>query len=221
LVAILFDLEGTLVKSPTENANEIEELRLSLVGKLLEYDIPRTEIESWSKSTPILQNQAFDYLQNNFPQNEAEEILKEINNLLEKQERKWAQASECLPEAVDVLEKLQTRGYKIGLVTNTSKEAAKTMLTNAGISKFFLVVITRQNVKKQKPEPEGIFKALKELDENTFFLIGNSQHDSDAAAKAGGISIIVTNKPSTKSYKPDFFANCLSDALPIILSIDS
>jgi len=72
------------------------------------------------------------------------------------------------------------------------------MLSMHGIADFFEVVITREDVKKFKPDPEGILLALERLNARDFFFVGDLVHDSRATEKADGISIIVNRSPSKK-----------------------
>jgi len=84
------------------------------------------------------------------------------------------------------------------VITNTSREAANRILSINKITDFFEVVITREDVKRLKPDPEGIQLALKRLNAQDFVFVGDLVHDSRAAEKAGGISIIVNRNPSKK-----------------------
>jgi len=105
----------------------------------------------------------------------------------------------------------------MGLITNTSREAADRILYIHSIKNFFEVVITREDTEKLKPDPEGILLALRRLKARDFVFVGDLVHDSQAAEKAGGKSIIVNRDPSKKlEYHADYIVKSL-DEIPNLI----
>lgn len=70
------------------------------------------------------------------------------------------------------------------------------MLSIHRIAEFFQVLIAREDVKRLKPDPEGIRLAIKALNALEFFFVCDLLHDHRAAKEAGGRSIIVNRNPS-------------------------
>jgi phosphoglycolate phosphatase-like HAD superfamily hydrolase len=106
---------------------------------------------------------------------------------------------------------------KIGLVTNTSMKAVDTVFQLHDLKMYFDVVITREKVKKLKPDPEGIILALKKLGVKTFFMVGDLDHDVSAAKSAKGTSILVKRNPNEKTdFEADYVVHSLSEILKII-----
>jgi len=79
----------------------------------------------------------------------------------------------------------------VALVTANNKRLTRTILNKTGLSKYFEVIITCEDVKNQKPAPDAYLRALKKLNvspENCIVF-----EDSEAgikAAKAAGIKNI-------------------------------
>lgn len=218
MFAVLFDLEGTLVRSPGDSQNVIRDFRIKTKKKLVELGIPSSELRDLANSATIIRNKAIDYVEDHFGRKEAKCFHMEIDKFLKNYELKWAKNSAPFPDTLPVLSQLKSLGYKIGLVTNTSKEAAEHMLSMHQLHTFFDVVITREDVKKLKPDPEGIFLALKKLNMMDFFFVGDLEHDSLAAKRAGGISIILNRGSSSKKFHADYFARSLSEIPDLICS---
>jgi HAD superfamily hydrolase (TIGR01509 family) len=63
---------------------------------------------------------------------------------------------------VDLMEKLRKK-YVLGVATSSNKDRASTILKNLGVSDFFNVVITADDVKKHKPDPAIFLEAAKKL----------------------------------------------------------
>lgn len=220
--AILFDLEGTLVESPTDDPQIIKQFRTELIDLFLSYDVPNKIIEKEASSTSLLQNEVLSYLSDQLTLNQFQLFQKKLDAFLIEKEIIWAKDSRPFPDSIATLRKLRNNtGYKIGLVTNTSRIATKIMLADFKIDNFIQATVTRNDVTRLKPDPEGILKILKDFQVKDFCFVGNSQNDCDATKRAGGFSIILTKNPQSKKYKPDFFINTLSEVPSLIDSVYS
>uniref|UniRef100_A0A7V0Z4V1 HAD family hydrolase n=1 Tax=candidate division WOR-3 bacterium TaxID=2052148 RepID=A0A7V0Z4V1_UNCW3 len=94
-------------------------------------------------------------------------------------------------EAKIVLSKLKEMGLKIGCITNSHRDITKLEIKKAGLKNFFDVVITADDVKRPKPEPDMLLKACKRLrvKVNEVVFIGDTQTDLKTAKKAGCLFI--------------------------------
>jgi HAD superfamily hydrolase (TIGR01549 family) len=203
MVAILFDLEGTLVQSIEENPEDIKEFKEKLFRKLVMLGIQPNRLEGIHTSA-LMQNAAFEIVEETFTFRDATDFRLELDEFLENFEMNWAFHSKLFSDARSTLSKLG-RYYNLGIVTNTSRHAADTMLLTYGIREFFGIVVTRDDVKRLKPHPEGVQFALRSLKERKFFFVGDSSYDSIAAKKAGGCSIIVKRDPAkVLKFHPDY-----------------
>jgi phosphoglycolate phosphatase-like HAD superfamily hydrolase len=106
---------------------------------------------------------------------------------------------------------------KIGLVTNTSLKAVNIVFQTYRLEDYFGVVVTRENVKKLKPDPEGILLAIKKLGVKNFFMVGDLVHDVMAAKSANGSSILVRRNSDEKmSFEADYVVQSLNEIITII-----
>lgn len=218
MVVVLFDLEGTLVQSIEDDQEAILEFRIKTREKLVALGIPRGELKGVATST-LMRNKALEYVKEHFNEREAKRFNLEMDRFLKSYELSWTDRSKIFPDTLPALRRLKEIGCKMGLITNTSREAANRMLSIHGIRGFFEVIITREDVKKLKPDPEGIMLALKRLNEQNFFFVGDLAYDSRAAEKAGGISIIVNRCPSKKlEFHADYVVKSLIE-IPCLFNI--
>ncbi|RIB35494.1 MAG: hypothetical protein BXU00_00040 [Candidatus Nanoclepta minutus] len=67
------------------------------------------------------------------------------------------------PGAKEFLIYLKDKGFKIGIVTSSSRSFTEKVLDNLGLKGFFDVVITSDDVKNLKPDPEPYILALNRL----------------------------------------------------------
>jgi HAD superfamily hydrolase (TIGR01549 family) len=215
MVAILFDLEGTLVQSMEGNSRYIKKFKEAISKKLILLGISPDNLKGIQTSA-LMQNKAFEIVEETFNYKDAQNFHLELDEFLKKYEMNWAVQSKVFPDTVAALRKL--RNYKLGIVTNTSRQAAELMLLKHKIKDFFGVVITRNDVKKLKPHPEGIRIAIEYLNQSDFLFVGNSSYDARAAKEAGG-RVIIVKRELTKVLKfcPDFVVASLSE-IPQLMS---
>ena len=117
-----------------------------------------------------------------------------------KQDRTFRIASEkCYPrlEHQILLARLAKLNLKLGVYTNSIRDTAKYMLDRANVSKYIEILITNQDVKKQKPDPEGYLLICNELNVNPAdtLVVEDSKYGIESAAKAG-CNVLAVSSPS-------------------------
>lgn len=144
-------------------------------------------------------------------------LPKDLNEVIDavKQDRTLRIAAEkCFPLIPHqiLLSRLKTCEVKIGVVTNSIRLTAETMLRHAGLLDFLDILVTNQDVSEPKPSPEGYLFAMKKLQvqpDNTIVI-----EDGDygiQAAKAAGCNTIKVDGPQDVSLE------LLLDLIPELL----
>ncbi len=126
----------------------------------------------------------------------------------------------------EMLDTLLEMGIKMGIVSNKGTPGIQHGLTSFDMHKYFGSAISADDVIKRKPDPEGIFKALEELDgkvENTLF-IGDSVHDIESGKRAGAKTILVgwtiLDKKRLMEASPDHVVETPDEIVDIVKSIN-
>lgn len=219
MTVILFDLEGTLVRSDWEEEEYVKEFRRRLRSRLIDLGIPSGILKGMEKST-LMRNKASEYVQVNFTTQRAKQFQVDMEKFLREHELKAARSSRLCPEAIPTLKLLKMASYKLGLVTNTSKEALRLIFDKHELKGYFDIIVTREDVDRLKPNPKGVLLALKKLRDKDFFLVGDQNHDALAAKNAGGISIIVERAHTNAKFeKPscDYKVASLSGIISLLI----
>jgi len=86
---------------------------------------------------------------------------------------------------------LKKKYKKMGIVTGRPREEAQYALDTFRLQEIFNVLVTREDVKKQKPFPDSIFLAMKIISSQKTVYIGDSPSDVEAARAAGIPSIYI------------------------------
>src|SRR5262249_43989210 len=83
------------------------------------------------------------------------------------------------------------RQFPLGIVTGRTREEARMALKAGKAARFFKAVITTDDVKKKKPEPDAVRAAMRKLGAKTAWMVGDGPADLLAARRAGIPSVAV------------------------------
>lgn len=94
--------------------------------------------------------------------------------------------------AGEVVKKLKMNGCTLAILSSSLREYLIPAMKHHGIFDSFELIITGEDVKKHKPDPEVINKAIKKLggDKKEYVIIGDSDKDVFAAKNTGIDSIL-------------------------------
>jgi phosphoglycolate phosphatase len=97
------------------------------------------------------------------------------------------------PGVAEILERLRSDGYQLGVCTNKPDVLAEAVLGEAGIRPYFAAVVGG-DTPRRKPDPHHLVATLHCMggDCPQAVMIGDSEHDVVAARAAGVPAIVVT-----------------------------
>ena len=183
---VLFDLDGTLVDSH-------EAIYNSAISVLSQYStlLPSKEEVFKSVGLPIK-----DLFSQYLDESRIDSALPEFRNHL----REFgADKTKLLPNVVQTLEKFNSAGVNIGLVSNKQTALAKSVLEQQKIETYFDVVIG-SDLGAPKPSPEMINLALSNFRKtNCVLMVGDRLEDMIAAKMAGIQGVFLENQWNPKN----------------------
>jgi HAD superfamily hydrolase (TIGR01549 family) len=121
------------------------------------------------------------------------------------------------PEVTGMLAGAKDRGAKIGLFTGGGIESTRFCLQQKNLLPLFDILITGDQLVHPKPHPEGILKALGDLnvDASQTLVTGDSSADVEAGARAGTSTALVKWSSYSNGYhaaiKPNYVFNKVVD----------
>ena len=135
-----------------------------------------------------------------------------IERLSEFQEGVNAAVAARLPEVplyddvATMLAHLKRQGKKLGLVTTSLRLSLDVVMDKHGVEDIFDVIITSEDVKKHKPDPESINLAIERLGvtKEQAIMLGDSSHDLLAAQNAGVASVLFYPEAHTLIHDLDY-----------------
>ena len=210
--AVIFDFDGTLI-----NTNQLIRIGLNkfsnkYLGRVL------TEFELNTLNGQHLSDQ-IDYI----AKENSKEVILEFKSWYTDNHDTYAKSFSGIESLLEIL---NHENIKMGIVTNNSTLPLKQGLSHLGFGKYFGHVVTSDNVKRPKPDPEGILNILKmfELKSNEILYVGDSSSDMKAAKAAGVISCLVDwtilSDLEKRRLAPDYIIRKPDDIVQIIKKIN-
>lgn len=141
-------------------------------------------------------------------------ILK-IKQFYEERFSLYTGETKLLPGVKEVLERLTN--FRLAIVTARGKDWTESALRKHKISEYFEVVVTTDEVKKEKPDPASLVKAvtLLKVDPADCLYVGDLPSDIKAGKRAGVKTAAVLTGLSSKKYlekeEPDFIFENLQE----------
>ncbi|TFF85570.1 MAG: HAD family hydrolase [Promethearchaeota archaeon] len=206
---IIFDLEGTLVEMKADWDQMREDIR--------NYFNTQYDIDMYFK--PVLEkiDEVLNLLADKYSQSELDQIKDGALQIIRDTHKKAAKNSVLFDGILDLLEKLKKDKFKMAAFTQSGREATRIILNKNSIQKYFDFVITREDVDKPKPFPDGIIKIINhfKLNKNKFIICGDHPFDISAGKKANiytiGVLTGVGNKNDLSNMNPDYILNSVME----------
>ncbi|MDQ3266639.1 MAG: HAD family hydrolase [Myxococcota bacterium] len=170
--AILFDLDGVLIRSEEVWAQVVREAGEKFRGRPVSHE----------EFMPTFgQGTAADVAAFGFQCTPAELDAFYAVNFRQHITGIWVD-----PDARGLLAQLQQEAVRLAVVTNTIGPLARDLLTVAGLLPFFQVVSTPDLVPRAKPAPDLVLHALNglALSPEQAWFVGDSRYDREASASA-------------------------------------
>jgi HAD superfamily hydrolase (TIGR01509 family) len=177
--AVIFDMDGTLIEAKDWHYEALNDA-LGIFGE----SISRVEHESRFNGLPTKDKLIMLTKDGRIPEH-LHSIISRV-----KQERTIRRVvSHCFPVVQQLLMMswIKESGLKIAVATNSIRNSAQIMLTSAGLIDFLDLLVTNEDVKYGKPNPEMYLLVANRLglDPSECLVIEDHQYGIEAALAAG------------------------------------
>lgn len=220
--AILFDLDGTLI----EFKFPIKESRIAMFDFLKNsgfnvdhfsenirtQDLIDATLVQWSKSQDLKKR-------------DFKEVRADLFAILDALEYKSMPTAKLFPNCLKVVGKIKQMGGKVGIVTNSGRGPAQALLDDYGLLNHLDLVLTRNEMRRMKPSPDGLLEAVRllGLKTNDALYIGDSILDIESA-KCAGIKCASVATGSHRAdelrlLSPDYMLKSLNDVERLLVGM--
>ena len=189
ITTIIFDMDGVLVDAREWHYEALNKalalfgVRISRHDHLSAFDgLPtRTKLEMLSKEHALPRG--------------LHNIISELKQIFTMQ----MVNSYCRPTFAHelALSRLAAEGYKLGLASNAVRESVHTMMRLTSLFDYFGLILSNEDVKKPKPDPEIYLIAMDRLKvKPEDCLIVEDNQNGIQAARAAGAHVLPVRNPS-------------------------
>lgn len=214
-IAVLFDLDGTLIDSIT--------LLLKSVRHAFEgFSGPVPTDAEWIEGigTPLAKQLAA------YARSDAE--IQALNDRYRAFQREHHdQYTALYPGTLEVIQTLHAAGHPMGIVTSKSNYMMDRALSFTEIARYMDTTIGSDSCTRHKPDPFPVHLALQELGYTTTeaVFIGDSPHDMNAGNSAGVTTIAALWGPFTKDQlrptNPTHYLESITALPPLVTRIQN
>ena len=208
--AVLFDYDGTLMDTePVIIASYMELFRRY---RRPEDFTPELQVEVLGPSLDV-------EMKKFFPELDVEQLKAEYRDYQNEHIRELIKP---FPGCIELLEALQAKDVRCGLVSTRRTDSMELHLQMFGMTQYFQTIIGTDKVANNKPDPEGIFKGMDELEvsREECMYVGDSASDIMAGHLAGVLTAgIITNENkrlAVETAGPDYMLDELISLVSLI-----
>jgi len=185
--AVLFDMDGVLIEAKDWHYEALNKA-LALFG----YEITRMEHYSGYDGLPTREKLKRLTIEKGLP-----EKLHDFINEMKQQYTVEIIHNRCRPRFNHefALSKLKAEGYRIAVCSNSVRMTIEMMMDYAKLSRYLDFIISNQDVKNAKPDPEIYLIAMKKLKlkpEECLLCEDNENGIKAAIASGGGLLAVKT-----------------------------
>jgi 2-phosphoglycolate phosphatase len=184
LRAILFDMDGTLLDTAPDMVGALNALRAERGLAPLPYDAVRSAVS----------HGAARVVQSGFPDAEPESLAALQSRFLEIYRGALSGGTRFFPGMEEVLDALEERHLKSGIVTNKAAWLTDPLLEQLGLRARFACVVSGDTLPTRKPHPQPLLHAAKlaGVAPGECIYVGDAERDVQAA-HAAGMPAVVAN----------------------------
>ncbi len=184
--AIILDFDHTLVMSKVDFA----EMKRMIIDYLRAEGIPVTEADV-NKLTYEITAGAVEHLKKQKREGEINRILGHVDDIRSEVEMKSADQASPIKGAKDTLQYLQSKGFKIGILTRGCRSYVTQVLTSSKMKEYVDEIAARDDCDNPKPDPTQMFILMDKMGANRSETIMVGDHPTDAqCAKNAGVRFI-------------------------------
>jgi pyrophosphatase PpaX len=219
--AVVFDLDGTLV----EFNLDYKRLRSEVIAFLNRLGLPSSVFSMNDRITSIVEKAERLMANTGKSKEEIREMNREIFSKVDIYEMAAARTTRMFPSVIPTLKLLKERHLKMGIFTLNGRKQTEYLLERFHLEKFFDAVVSREDTRKVKPNPEHLEVVLKMLGSKPkeTIVLGDGEADMRCAEQLGAIAVGFANERTPVnqliSGGANYVISSFSDLLTLVSSI--
>ena len=211
---VLFDLDGTLIDTAPDMAAALD----VLCDEEQHIRLPFNEVR------PVVSNGSLALITLAFGNELDQQTLERLKKrYLEIYQNNLAVHSQLFDEMDELLQQLEQRNIKWGVVTNKPGWLTEPLMQSLGLHQRAACIVSSDSTENRKPHPEPMYFACKLTDAQPeeCVYVGDARRDIEAGQNAGMKTIIakygyIGEEENTNDWHADFSIQCPLQLLALL-----
>lgn len=182
LVAVVFDLDGTLILSH----HDFPRMRAEAIRVAEKAGVLPGRLSASQPIARIMESARTELEAQNVPEGTIFRMENEVHELIDKIELEALPTTVSRPDAARLLAALTARGYKLAILTRSCEAFCRGALFRTGLLDYFPYLRTRSAPGPAKPSPESLLLLLQDMEVPAAraVFIGDHPLDAECATRA-------------------------------------
>jgi len=182
MLAVVFDLDGTLIDSAPDIAAVLNRILAADGHAGLSLDEVRAMIGDGAKQL----------LERGFAARGAQAEPRHLAAFIADYQENPVRETICYPGMEAALARLKAEGRQLGLCTNKPAGPTTRILDELGLTSYFAAITGGDSTPYKKPDPRHLAATLAAMEVSSAIMIGDHPNDMDAAAGLGLEAVFVS-----------------------------
>jgi len=219
LKAIVFDMDGTLIRSTID----FKRMNAGVAETLLAHGLPPDVLDPDGRINESIVR-AFAYFKSIHQEGWAERLENDLNRMSAEIEMARVRESRAIDGAMDCLDDIRGRGMRTAILTRGSRRYTELALTASGLREGFDIIICRDDypLTEAKPNPlalRRVFDGLR-VDGSSSLFVGD--HETDLLCAKGActpFAAVLTGNQGLDVWRrlsPDVILDSMAE-IPMLL----
>ena len=195
ITAVVFDLDGVLV-----DATEWHYEALNRSPQLFGFSISRYEHLSTYNGLPTRKKLEMLTVEKGLPV-ALHGLINRVKQVYTREEI----LTKCRPvfEKEYMMSRLKSDGYRLAVCSNAIRDSVELMIRQSGLYDYFEFLISNEDVKRAKPDPEIYHKALERLGckPQEVVIVEDAPHGIESGRRSGGHVCEVSGFPEVDYFR--------------------
>jgi len=195
--AVIFDLDDTLIHSKID----YKRMKSTIIRFLVEVGVEPGLLSENMLNSELIKVAVEDLRKKETSENTIRKVISKVNEIMNKFELESINDAKLMEGALEVLGYLESRGIKIGIITNGCRNYAVSIAKKFSLDKYVDAIVARDEVSDPKPNPKHLRVMLKILGVSAEETIFVGDHWIDASCARGAAVKFVLLKSGDKRWR--------------------
>jgi len=219
LKAIIFDLDGTLIRSTID----FQEMNRAVADTLLQHGLPEDILDNKGSVNESIVR-AYAYFKEHSQNGWMDRLESDLNRVSAAVEMRCVDKTTVVPGAFEVLDHLNRNGFSVAILTRGSRHYTLRALRASGLEGYFHTIVCRDDypLTEAKPNPIALRRVFADMgmEKQQCLFIGDHETDHQCAVSADTFfAAVLTGSHGREVWsgrRPDMLMSSIAD-LPRML----